>query len=355
MYGTICERTSDSTRWNGVSGSDSGFAAVNPCPCKCDLERRPECWLSGASGNTLQGGASSQSERFVTSRSRKASQLCVFLPKNALGKLRWDRPPGLSFCGLRCHTGNPEGAALFLTWRLHGSLPRTVEILERSPPGKVFVRHRPAWPRWLPMRSGSGGLVYLYHLDLSRGPACRGSPRPSIKNHSARQANAILGRTGLPFWQDESYRPLLAQRPPEQRLDYRLPADIEPRRTLVEFAHHPLSQVDVHATHRPDHSEPVGEVGRNIVTRRRRVCDLIGSAFRLRRFRHSLLFLLIRSPGCNRVVVSPSESCLISKIAEHRRPWRHPIARNCFGSFAREPFPKPRTLCPCAAPPPPPS
>jgi putative transposase len=27
----------------------------------------------------------------------------------------------------------------------------------------------------------------------------------SIKNFSARQANAILGRTGQPFWQDESY------------------------------------------------------------------------------------------------------------------------------------------------------
>ena len=27
----------------------------------------------------------------------------------------------------------------------------------------------------------------------------------SIKNYSARQANAILGRTGQPFWQDESY------------------------------------------------------------------------------------------------------------------------------------------------------
>ena len=27
----------------------------------------------------------------------------------------------------------------------------------------------------------------------------------AIKNYSARQANAILGRTGLPFWQDESY------------------------------------------------------------------------------------------------------------------------------------------------------
>ena len=27
----------------------------------------------------------------------------------------------------------------------------------------------------------------------------------AIKNFSARQANAILGRTGEPFWQDESY------------------------------------------------------------------------------------------------------------------------------------------------------
>jgi putative transposase len=27
----------------------------------------------------------------------------------------------------------------------------------------------------------------------------------AIKSYSARQANATLGRTGLPFWQDESY------------------------------------------------------------------------------------------------------------------------------------------------------
>jgi len=27
----------------------------------------------------------------------------------------------------------------------------------------------------------------------------------AIKNYSARQANAILGRTGQPFWQEESY------------------------------------------------------------------------------------------------------------------------------------------------------
>ena len=27
----------------------------------------------------------------------------------------------------------------------------------------------------------------------------------AVKNYSARQANVILGRTGQPFWQDESY------------------------------------------------------------------------------------------------------------------------------------------------------
>ena len=27
----------------------------------------------------------------------------------------------------------------------------------------------------------------------------------AVKNFSARQANALLGRTGQPFWQDESY------------------------------------------------------------------------------------------------------------------------------------------------------
>ena len=49
----------------------------------------------------------------------------------------------------------PEGAALFLTWRLHGSLPRTVEILRPKPPGKAFVAvdrkldGAATGPRWL--------------------------------------------------------------------------------------------------------------------------------------------------------------------------------------------------------------
>ena len=52
----------------------------------------------------------------------------------------WDRPPGLSSS---CYTYDltyyernlphwqPEGAALFVTWRLHGSLARTVETQQK--------------------------------------------------------------------------------------------------------------------------------------------------------------------------------------------------------------------------------
>ena len=49
----------------------------------------------------------------------------------------------------------PEGAALFLTWRLHGSLPKTVEIFEHRSPGKAFLAMdrrldgAGTGPRWL--------------------------------------------------------------------------------------------------------------------------------------------------------------------------------------------------------------
>ena len=89
----------------------------------------------------------------------------------------------------------PEGAAMCLTWRLHGSLPRTVEILEQ---GLV-----------------SGSLVYA---SCGRGfrwsitftsrsipkPACRGSPKPSriIRRARPMPSLRIIGRTGSPFWQE---------------------------------------------------------------------------------------------------------------------------------------------------------
>jgi REP element-mobilizing transposase RayT len=126
----------------------------------------------------------------------------------------------------------PEGAALFVTWRLHGSLPASVQALKNESAGRQFVAfdrvldRAATGPRWLAderaARCVMGALHYgerelhLYRLrawvlmsnhihiliypeaDLSR-------ITKAIKNFSARGANTILGRTGQPFWQDESY------------------------------------------------------------------------------------------------------------------------------------------------------
>ncbi len=44
------------------------------------------------------------------------------------------------------------------------------------------------------------------HVHILIYPAAKLSRiTKAVKNFSARQANAILGRTGQPFWQDESY------------------------------------------------------------------------------------------------------------------------------------------------------
>jgi type I restriction enzyme R subunit/putative DNA methylase len=49
-------------------------------------------------------------------------------------------------------------------------------------------------------------VLMVNHLHILIHPEARLSRiTRAIKNYSARQANAILGRTGQPFWQDESY------------------------------------------------------------------------------------------------------------------------------------------------------
>ena len=62
--------------------------------------------------------------------------------------LEWDRPPGLSPSCYKCvltyyerHLPHwqPEGTALFLTWRLHGSFPRTVGILRNQSAGQALA------------------------------------------------------------------------------------------------------------------------------------------------------------------------------------------------------------------------
>ena len=49
-------------------------------------------------------------------------------------------------------------------------------------------------------------VLMVNHLHILIHPEAKLSRiTKAIKNYSARQANAILGRTGQPFWQDESY------------------------------------------------------------------------------------------------------------------------------------------------------
>ncbi len=130
-----------------------------------------------------------------------------------------------------------KGAAYFVTWHLYGSLPQ-----ERYPPngklnsGAAFVwmdRYLDATqvgPRWLNSddvaqvveeslhRQESDVHSYVImpnHVHVLMTPKI---PLPKlmqyIKGKSAREANKILGTSGKPFWQHESYDRLV--RTPEE-------------------------------------------------------------------------------------------------------------------------------------------
>ena len=126
----------------------------------------------------------------------------------------------------------PDGAWLFVTWHLHGSLPQA-----RYPPadklsaGKAFV--------WMDryLDTTRLGPMFLKHLEVADlivetfGCGCEKGmydlrafvvmanhvhvlirPRQQasrvlqwLKGTTAREANLILARTGQPFWQRESY------------------------------------------------------------------------------------------------------------------------------------------------------
>jgi REP element-mobilizing transposase RayT len=126
----------------------------------------------------------------------------------------------------------PEDAALFVTWRLHGSYPRIVHILKNQTAGKAFVAldreldKAATGPRWLSdervaqcvadtLQYGEKQLglyelqawvLMINHVHILIDPKAKLQKiTKSIKSFSARQANAILGRTGQPFWKEESY------------------------------------------------------------------------------------------------------------------------------------------------------
>jgi REP element-mobilizing transposase RayT len=126
---------------------------------------------------------------------------------------------------------DPEDAAIFLTWRLYGSLPAAPPEWLHLPAGHRFV----AQDRFLDRAPGPHHLknplvaqvvadaiqhgavpLHLYdlyarvimsnHVHILIEPLAPLSRiTESIKRYSAREANNILGLTGQPFWEIESY------------------------------------------------------------------------------------------------------------------------------------------------------
>jgi putative transposase len=126
----------------------------------------------------------------------------------------------------------PEDRWLFLTWLLHGAL-RTSQI---SPPSKalsgeafVLIDRQLDAARFGPMFLRQDAIASLVAGSLHRGAELGhyelGSfvimanhvhalllPKvpvsqlmKSLKGYTAREANRMLARTGIPFWQKESY------------------------------------------------------------------------------------------------------------------------------------------------------
>jgi putative transposase len=127
---------------------------------------------------------------------------------------------------------HPPGQELFITWRLHGSLPVHVRPpAETESSGQAFVRYDRALdkaqtgPLWLKdPRVAEAILVALRDAQRRKLFALRAyavmanhvhvllAPRAplervtqQIKGASAHEANLVLGRTGAPFWQTESF------------------------------------------------------------------------------------------------------------------------------------------------------
>jgi len=127
----------------------------------------------------------------------------------------------------------PEGKRLFLTWHLYGSLPHALyPPPNKQNAGRAFVwmdryldcaRIGPLYLKQPPIaqlvvdsiRHGAQQLQYYElqafvvmanHVHLLVLP--RISPSrflQTLKGYTAREANRLLGRTGQPFWQAETY------------------------------------------------------------------------------------------------------------------------------------------------------
>ena len=129
---------------------------------------------------------------------------------------------------------HPDGRSIFITWRLFGSLPRNAlagimnlhqNSARRFLATQAVLDRTLSGPRWLvdPVIAGlvektfrrgeelgqyelQSWVVMPNHVHIVLAPATSLKViTGSIKGVTARQANAILGRVGKPFWQDESF------------------------------------------------------------------------------------------------------------------------------------------------------
>ena len=132
----------------------------------------------------------------------------------------------------------PEDKALFVTWRLHGSLPEEARERQESSrllqpfPSDDFLAcdlqldQAKRGPLWLKEPRIAGIIeealhhgetvqklyaLWAYvvmpnhvHVLLTAGGSLERVTK-TLKGYTARQANKILGRTGHRFWQAESY------------------------------------------------------------------------------------------------------------------------------------------------------
>ena len=139
---------------------------------------------------------------------------------------------------------HPDGAYLFLTWRLWGSLLSQADSRVYPTPGHAFVAQDRTMDR---CASGSRWLSHPPIADVVAHAICIGESERQfyelgawvvmpnhvhllilpkvlvavlmrwLKGSTARSANRILGRTGQPFWQDESYDHYLRRGSPIDR------------------------------------------------------------------------------------------------------------------------------------------
>ena len=148
---------------------------------------------------------------------------------------------------------HPRGRAIFLTWRLHGSLPQTVinqlritrdrllelgrsqnktpdqrvleykklfakldSILDRAKSGPLWLKQSEIasliqdvlLERYKTLYAPWAYVVMANHLHVlltPKPPAKLSAITKSLKGFTAREANKLLKRTGQRFWQDESF------------------------------------------------------------------------------------------------------------------------------------------------------